>query len=175
MTGEKTLYRSRDDEMIGGVCAGIAEYFELDPTVIRLLAVLLLLVGNAAVLIAYVVLWVVVPEEPANAHEGGVIMTQDAGRGTSSQPGPDSPPPPPPPGVTHVPPAGPTGGAPLPQTTPPPVPGRPGRGPVWLGVGLIFVGVVLLAQMFIPQISLWQFWPVIIIVAGLIVVFRRGR
>lgn len=65
MTKEpKRLYRSRKDRKIGGVCGGIGEYFNIDPTVVRLIAVLLLLPGGLPGLIPYIILWVVVPENP---------------------------------------------------------------------------------------------------------------
>lgn len=173
MTESKTLYRSRDDQMIGGVCAGIADHVGLDPTIVRLIAVFLLLVGNAAVLIVYIVLWAVVPERPATAPEGVTAMSENQGTTPADRPGPDSPPPPPPPGMSSAQP--PAAQTPLPQTTPPPVPVRSGTGPVWFGVALIFVGAVLLLQVFVPWLSLWQFWPVVIIVAGVLIIFRRGR
>jgi phage shock protein C len=59
----KRLYRSRDDRMISGVAAGIAKYFNVDPTLIRLLFVVFALSGGSGVL-AYVILAVVMPEEP---------------------------------------------------------------------------------------------------------------
>jgi len=49
--------------MLGGVCGGIAEYFNVDPTLIRLLAVVLIMAGGAAI-IAYIIAWIVIPEEP---------------------------------------------------------------------------------------------------------------
>ncbi len=61
----KRLYRS-DDRMIAGVCAGIAEYFNVDPTLIRIIFVLLLLPGGLPGFIPYVVLWVIVPTKPHN-------------------------------------------------------------------------------------------------------------
>ena len=65
MTKEpKRLYRSRKDRKIGGVCGGIGEYFNIDPTVVRLIAVLLLLPGGLPGLIPFIILWVVVPENP---------------------------------------------------------------------------------------------------------------
>jgi phage shock protein C len=60
----KKLYRSRSDKMIAGVCGGLAQYLSLDPTLIRLLFVLIVLLGGADVL-AYLILMIVVPEEPA--------------------------------------------------------------------------------------------------------------
>lgn len=56
----KRLQRPPDTAMIGGVCAGIADYFEVDPTWIRLLAVLLIFASGFG-LVAYVVAWVVIP------------------------------------------------------------------------------------------------------------------
>jgi len=66
MSGEyKRLYRSRDDRMIAGVCAGLAKYFESDPTLIRLLAVVGLFANAPAAVLSYGVMMAVVPEAPA--------------------------------------------------------------------------------------------------------------
>lgn len=59
----KKLYRSRTNKMIGGVCAGLADYFKIDPTWMRLLFILFLLLGGSALLV-YIVMWIVVPLEP---------------------------------------------------------------------------------------------------------------
>lgn len=60
---EKRLYRSRKDRMLGGVCGGIAEYFGVDPALVRIIAVLLIVAGGGAIL-AYVLAWFLIPEEP---------------------------------------------------------------------------------------------------------------
>ena len=65
---EKRLYRSRTDRMLGGVCGGIAKYFNVDPTLIRLLAAALILAGGA-IIIAYIIAWIVIPEEPEGKTE----------------------------------------------------------------------------------------------------------
>lgn len=62
MEETKRLFRSRTDRKLGGVCAGIASYFGIDPTVVRLATVLLTLTGMS--IIIYIVLWIVIPEEP---------------------------------------------------------------------------------------------------------------
>jgi len=60
----KRLYRSRTDRVIAGVCGGIARYFNTDPTLIRLLFVLgLFLIGGT--FWAYIIMMIVIPEEPA--------------------------------------------------------------------------------------------------------------
>ena len=59
----KKLYRSRTDRMIGGVCGGMAKYFGIDPTVIRLAFVLGLFLATGTFW-AYLILMLVVPEEP---------------------------------------------------------------------------------------------------------------
>lgn len=59
----KKLYRSTRDKMIGGVAGGIAEYFEIDPTIVRILFVLAVFFGGGG-LIAYIILWIIVPEKP---------------------------------------------------------------------------------------------------------------
>ncbi len=60
----KQLMRSRTDSKIAGVCGGFAEYFDMDPTLMRLLWLALVLVGGWG-LLAYVIAWVVMPLEPA--------------------------------------------------------------------------------------------------------------
>jgi phage shock protein C len=61
----KRLYRSTKDSMIGGVCAGLANYFGMDPTVVRIIFLLLALFPANGVLI-YLILWIVVPQEPTS-------------------------------------------------------------------------------------------------------------
>ena len=56
----KKLYRSRKERMIAGVCGGLAEYFAIDPTWVRIIFILFFLLGGAALLI-YLVLWLLVP------------------------------------------------------------------------------------------------------------------
>jgi phage shock protein C len=60
----KRLYRSRNTRMLGGVCAGIGEFFDIDPTFVRLFFVFAFLLGGHGILV-YLALWLVVPEEPA--------------------------------------------------------------------------------------------------------------
>jgi phage shock protein C len=62
---KKRLQRSRTEKMIAGVCGGLAEYFDVDPTVVRILWVIITLLGGAGLLL-YIILWVVMPlERPA--------------------------------------------------------------------------------------------------------------
>ena len=60
---KKKLMRSSTDKKIAGVCGGLADYFDIDPTWVRLLFLGLLLLGGAALLV-YLVMWIVVPLEP---------------------------------------------------------------------------------------------------------------
>jgi phage shock protein C len=57
----KRLYRTRDDQMIGGVCGGLARYFDVDPTLVRVLAVVALVVGFPAAFVGYLVAWAIMP------------------------------------------------------------------------------------------------------------------
>ena len=61
----KKLYRSRENKKVGGVCGGIAEYFALDPTLVRLGAIVLIFIWGAGIL-AYIVAWAIIPERPAH-------------------------------------------------------------------------------------------------------------
>jgi len=63
----KKLYRSRKDTKIAGVCGGIAEYFDVDPTIIRLLAILTIFFGGGGI-IAYIIAWLIIPLEPVKGN-----------------------------------------------------------------------------------------------------------
>ncbi len=63
---DKKIYRSRKDKMLGGVCGGVAEYFDIDATIVRLVAVLLFFAEGIGLLL-YIVSWVVIPEKPSSA------------------------------------------------------------------------------------------------------------
>jgi phage shock protein C len=61
----KRLYRSRKNRYIAGVCGGIAEYFGVDPTLVRLLTLLSILIPGPQ-FILYIIAWIVIPEEPTD-------------------------------------------------------------------------------------------------------------
>lgn len=60
----KKLYRSKEDRKIAGVCGGLGEYFDIDPTIIRLIWLAMLFAVGSGVL-AYIIGWIIVPEKPA--------------------------------------------------------------------------------------------------------------
>ena len=59
----KRLYRSRKDKVLGGICGGIAEYFNVDPTLIRLLWILVIFAGFG--ILAYLIAWIIIPLNPS--------------------------------------------------------------------------------------------------------------
>jgi phage shock protein C len=62
---QKRLQRSRTEKMIGGVCGGFAEYFNVDPTLVRVIWVAMTLIVGIGILL-YLILWLVMPlESPA--------------------------------------------------------------------------------------------------------------
>lgn len=63
MTNEKRLLRSRK-ALLGGVCAGVADYFDVDPVIVRILAVVFALASGGLLAIPYAAMWAVVPLEP---------------------------------------------------------------------------------------------------------------
>lgn len=62
----KRLYRSGKDKLVGGVCGGLAEYFKIDPVLIRLGFVIGLFVSFGSMILAYFILWLVVPRNPGH-------------------------------------------------------------------------------------------------------------
>jgi phage shock protein C len=84
--GVRRLLRSRSDRVLGGVCGGLGRYLNVDPVLLRIAAVALALSGGAGV-IAYIVAWIVIPEDtgeeppgpPAPAHRHGIAVAVGAG------------------------------------------------------------------------------------------------
>src|SRR5512136_2054263 len=73
------LYRSKSDRMIAGVCGGLARYFSVDATLVRLVFLLILFLGGAGFLV-YLILWIIMPEEDrvaATPQENVQANTQD--------------------------------------------------------------------------------------------------
>ena len=65
---EKKLYRSRTEKKLAGVCGGLAKYFNIDPTLVRLGLVAFCLLGGSGIL-AYIICAFVIPEEPSDCIE----------------------------------------------------------------------------------------------------------
>lgn len=62
----KKLYRSSTDRMLTGVCGGLGEYLGVDPTLVRLALALMAIFGGHGFLF-YLILWIIVPEDPERA------------------------------------------------------------------------------------------------------------
>jgi phage shock protein C len=147
-TGKK-LARSRTDYMLGGVCSGLGKYFGIDPTIVRLIFVLLLISGGSGVFL-YLVLWIVMPREdlqetqgPLNGDEFGRRARQmgEEMRQVASQPNP--------------------------------------RTAQFLGIALVVLGLVYLVQnLHIPWL-LWFnsniAWPIVLVIAGVLLLMRAFR
>ncbi|MDK2853729.1 MAG: phage shock protein [Thermococcaceae archaeon] len=74
---EKKLYRSRKNKIIFGVCGGLAEYFNVDPTIVRILFIILFLVSIGTAVLLYLLLALVMPEEPEERGETSGDETQE--------------------------------------------------------------------------------------------------
>lgn len=186
---EKRLYRSRRDRMVGGVCGGLAEHFGVDVTIVRLATVALALVTSGAGVLAYIILWVLVPEEPV---EGSTTMSDTTPVPVPvPEPGPQPAEPPAdaagaaaaptysapvePPVPPTAPPAQP---APAPYPVPQPVTGHRGarearNGGMMGGVILIVLGGIFLVSQFVPGIDIGKLWPLILIAIGVGIILRR--
>jgi phage shock protein C len=151
MRMNRRLYRSRTDTVIGGVAAGLANYLNADPALIRIAWAVLVVVTGGAALILYIIAWVVVPEEPE-------------GSGSAAEPNTDP--------VT-----GEVLGPSAPST--PASAGSAGSGAtagVVVGIGLVLVGIWFLLREYLPEIDWGLIWPLVLVGIGAVVVvtsFRR--
>lgn len=60
--GVKKLHRSQDQKMLGGVCGGLGEYFNIDPTIVRIIFIAFALIAGGGLLL-YLILWLLIPQE----------------------------------------------------------------------------------------------------------------
>jgi phage shock protein C len=147
---DKKIFRSIDDYMIAGVCGGLAKYFKIDSSLIRIIFVLLALSGGSGVLI-YFVLWLVVPKETGvekeiNREEKIKEFTNDVknkAKSIAKEMKID----------TKV--------------------KKPERANV-LGVILILVGLVAIWNQMFPIRIQWNFfWPGLLVLVGILILFRK--
>jgi phage shock protein PspC (stress-responsive transcriptional regulator) len=156
----RRLYRSVVDRRIGGVAAGTATYFDIDPSISRVLWILLAIVSGGVFLIVYLVMWAVVPEEPYPAAGGA-----PGGTRASAPPGEASEE------------AAAAAGSPTPPASWPPG-GQPTSGPsgrVILGAILILIGAWFLADEFLPWLSWDLVWPIGLVVIGVLILATALR
>jgi len=155
----KKLYRDEYHKVIGGVCAGLADYFEMDPTIVRLLFAFAFFVGGVG-LIPYIVLWIVLPKKGYPYNNFG-------------NPTVDYTVPPQQPGEPYVPPfrqSNPFGDGPYkadPVGAMPPK--QKSHAGIIIGVILIMIGAAILIDNYdlIPDFDFGNLWPVILVVVGL--------
>lgn len=134
------LYRDEQHKKIGGVCAGLAAYFDVDISLVRVLFVLAVVLGGSGVL-AYIILWIVIPPMP--------LVSPSDDFFNSSQPGSQS------------------------QPYAPAKPHTVTTGSIVGGLILILLGIYLTLDQFniIPGFDFNTFWPLVLIIIGLILMF----
>jgi len=145
---EKTLYRSRTDKMIAGVCGGLAEYFDMDSSVVRLLFVLLTLVGGSSILL-YIILAIVIPEEASNNKEEEMPKKAKAEEAKEEKSGESN----------------------LSKTQE----ARVHQGQLLGGIIVIIVGLIFLGDNFLPWLNFGKLWPVILVIVGIWLLIKRER
>ncbi len=192
------LYRSTTDRVVSGVCGGLAARFNLDPSLVRVVWVILgLLTGIIPLLVLYVIMAIVVPEAPVGwpgaswsggtwwpnppagpaAPTGGIVPPAAEG----------SPPPPPTPGGWTPPGAAPS------SSPPTAAPGWSGpadwssarrhgersdpTGAIVVGLILVAIGVLFLVRQAVPDVDWDRVWPLGLVAIGavlLLAAFRRS-
>ncbi|HKO33752.1 MAG TPA: PspC domain-containing protein [Candidatus Limnocylindria bacterium] len=184
----RRLYRSRRDSVLGGVAGGVADYFDMDPSIVRVVWAVLALVTGGIFLVLYVVMWIVVPEGPsaatvarAAAEDASAIPPGAAGEpGTGALPvasvsdtsasdtsasdtsAPDT--------------SAPDTSAPDWATREQQLRRRGSGGAVVFGVILIAAGFWFLVDQYLPDIDTDLLWPVALVVLGvvlLVIALRR--
>jgi phage shock protein PspC (stress-responsive transcriptional regulator) len=140
------LFRSRTDRVIGGVAGGIARSLHSDPAIIRIVFAVLVIFGGGGLLL-YLILWIAIPEEPFQFFQESTVAGEP-------KPADEA-------GTTE------------PVFTPAAYPPRRNNGALIVGLILISVGALFLIDRLLPNIHfrIHDFWPVIIVVAGIALIF----
>jgi phage shock protein C len=162
----RRLYRSSRDSILGGVAGGVADYFDMDPSIVRIVWAVLALVTGGIFLVLYIVMWIVVPEGPSAA-----TVARAAAPDASSPPGEPGAEP----ATTD---ASATAGAPAADWETHQQRLRRGGsgGAVIFGLILIGAGVWFLVDQYLPAIDSDLLWPVALVILGvvlLVVALRR--
>ena len=159
---EKRLYRSRTNRMIWGVCGGLGEYFNIDPTIVRLIAVLTVFLSGFGI-IAYIVLAVVVPLESTTSSQPKETIKENVQemKETATAIGKEFQP-------TFS----------KEETTDAKSTDQYRHSVSVIGIVIIIIGIIL---MIASLTNFWRWfqwafiWPIILIIIGLLIIFSRRK
>ncbi|HSM38900.1 MAG TPA: PspC domain-containing protein [Candidatus Limnocylindrales bacterium] len=156
----RRLYRSRTDSVLGGVAGGVAEYLDVDPSIVRIVWAVLAIITGGIFFVLYIVMWIVVPETPSGMWAPGP--------GPAAAPAPDgsasdTPESAAPPAGTEPPRAQPWSSAGYPQRSG----RRGGSGGMIFGLILVGLGIWFLLDEYVPWLRADLLWPVGLVVVGL--------
>lgn len=164
----RRLYRSRTERMIWGVCGGLAQYFDIDPTIVRLIFVLAIFFGGLGI-IAYIIFAVVVPLENSRTTEPRETIRENVQemKETAEAIGKDL--------QSTFNTREKTG-----ETKETREYNRPHRSGFIIGIIILVVGIIALLSTIGPLHIAWWFtwaflWPVVLIAIGLLIIFSRRR
>lgn len=140
----KQLYRSATNRMIAGVCGGLADFFDVDATLFRVLFVAVTFLGGAGVLV-YVILWIIIPLPTSNTQDSKMRMEEFKNEAKGF--------------VQHTAEQMKQGNQGAHATS-------ASRTQRALAIGLIVLGGLIIVKNFLPHISYTYVWPVILVVVG---------
>ncbi len=146
MNNSKRLYRSRTHKVFGGVAGGLADYFNVDVILTRLLFVIVFFAGGGGVII-YIILWIITPQEPlippytnsgsspgesdnADISDAEIVKTDESQNNNR----------------TFI-----------------------------AGIALILIGFLFLINSLIPQLVIIKFWPLILVVVGVMLLVNETK
>jgi phage shock protein C len=150
---DRRLTRSRD-AMIGGVAAGLANWLNADPALVRIAWALLVPLTGGAALLAYIVAWIVVPEEPRRPVDSASASPQPAASGSAGD-------------------AEPSASAPSASDV---ESGRSGdRTALYIGGGLVLIGLWFLVREYVPDVRWDLIWPLLLVGFGALILVTAAR
>lgn len=156
---QKRLYRSETDRILWGVCGGLAQYFDIDPTIIRIIAVASIFIGWG--IVAYIVLAIIIPSEKSRAAEPKEAVKEN---------------------IEELKTAAENFGKEVQQTFSASSEANRqqiGNRRLWFGLVLIAIGILVVLVNVFHDFFWWlrwaYLWPAILIIIGLLIIFGRRK
>ena len=145
---KRRLYRSKNDVFFGGVASGLAEFFNTESYIIRILFVLAAIFGGWGIIV-YIILWIFVPEKD------GFTDYENVGDKNNEPDFQES--------NTH---------SYQENTNTEDLVNKNKRGSIIAGIALILIGFIFIIDNYLPSISIKDLWPVILIGIGVLIIFN---
>lgn len=147
MAENKKLERNSNNKVIGGVCSGLADYFNIDVALMRVAFVIALLFASFGFWL-YIILWIVIPIDGQPTTDNRQQTTDNGQRSTDNG---------------------------QPTTVNQEPESKSKTTSIFVGISVIFIGLIFLINNFLPISWIWKLWPLILVVIGVVMIVNATK